>query len=427
MTAPSPAALPARYCHSLDGLNRLLEVTRTLAEEVDLAPMLDAIVREACRALRCDRALLYQFDAKRNVLSATAGIAEGLIVPLDCGIAGHVARCGAMLNVPDAARDSRWDPAYDNLVGYQTKTVLAAPLIAARDGRLLGVLEMLNNAGGPFDSDDEALAVAFSCHAAAALDRARLIDEIHKRRELEHSLLAAREVQRRFMPGSLPAIAGYEVATWWFPNEAVGGDYCDVVPLAGGRTALTIADVSGHGLGPSLLMASVRAALRTQLLDDSNPQSLLEHLARALADDFEHGAFITMFLGLLDPTKHELQHSNAGHGPVLVYRPAARQFDELKSTGVPLGVIVPTDYPLAPPVAFAPGDLLILVTDGIVESMDKRGEQFGVERLKSLVAKQHALPVQELARQIGRQVELHYVGDSPPDDLTVLLLRRTGP
>ncbi|HZN34616.1 MAG TPA: GAF domain-containing protein, partial [Pirellulaceae bacterium] len=232
MTAPSPAALPARYCHSLDGLNRLLEVTRTLAEEVDLAPMLDAIVREACHALRCDRALLYQFDAKRNVLSATAGIAEGLIVPLDCGIAGHVARCGAMLNVPDAARDSRWDPAYDNLVGYQTKTVLAAPLIAARDGRLLGVLEMLNNAGGPFDSDDEALAVAFSCHAAAALDRARLIDEIHKRRELEHSLLAAREVQRRFMPGSLPAIAGYEVATWWFPNEAVGGDYCDVVPLA---------------------------------------------------------------------------------------------------------------------------------------------------------------------------------------------------
>jgi phosphoserine phosphatase len=283
---------------------------------------------------------------------------------------------------------------------------------------------MLNNAGGPFDSDDEALAVAFSCHAAAAFDRARLIDEIHRRRELEHSLMAAREVQRRFMPSKLPQIDGYDVATWWFPNEAVGGDYCDVIPLASGKTALTIADVSGHGLGPSLLMASVRASLRTLLLTDASPQPLLENLALALAEDFEHGSFITMFLGLLDPAKHELVHSNAGHGPVLVYRAATRQFEELESTGVPLGVIIPAQYPVGPPVSLAPGDLLILVTDGIVESMDSRGQQFGVQRLKSLVSQQAAAPLPELAREIGRQVELHYVGDSPPDDLTVLLLRR---
>ena len=425
MPPRAPPALPHRDCHSLDGLNRLLEVTRVLAEEIDLSRMLDTIVREASRALRCDRAILYQLDAKRNVLSATAGVAAGLILPLEIGVAGYVARTREMLNVPAANRDSRWDATYDRLVGYQTQTVLAAPLIAARDGRLLGVLEMLNNAGGPFDADDEALAIAFSCHAAAALDRARLIDELHRRRELEHSLMAAREVQRRFMPSSLPAIPGYEVATWWFPNEAVGGDYCDVIPLGGGKTALTIADVAGHGLGPSLLMASVRAALRTLLLGESGPQALLEHLAIALAEDFESGAFITMFLGQLDPQRHELIHSNAGHGPVLVYRAGTSTFEELDSTGVPLGVIIPTQYPLAPSVTFLPGDLLVLVTDGIVESMDSRGQQFGVERLMALVARHPTMPLPELAREIGRQVELHYVGDSPPDDLTVLLLRRT--
>jgi GAF domain-containing protein len=168
-----PAAQLFRICQSLDGLNRLLEVTRVLAEEIDLARMLDTIVREACHALKCDRAILYQFDAKRNVLSATAGVEAGLILPLDVGIAGHVARHGTMLNVTDARRDPRWDPAYDQRVGYETRTVLAAPLLASRDGRLLGVLEMLNNAGGPFDADDEALAVAFSCHAAAAPDGPR--------------------------------------------------------------------------------------------------------------------------------------------------------------------------------------------------------------------------------------------------------------
>jgi phosphoserine phosphatase len=249
------------------------------------------------------------------------------------------------------------------------------------------------------------------------------VAEINQRRELEASLHVAREVQRRFMPSKLPAIDGYEVATWWFPNEAVGGDYCDVIPLASGDVVLTIADVSGHGLGPSLLMASVRAALRTLLLAHDSPQVLLEQLARALADDFEHGSFITMCLAKLGPATHELSFANAGHGPALVLK-ASGQFSDLESTGVPLGVVIPTDYPLGPAHMMQPGDLMLLATDGIVESFDKRGEQFGIERLKQLIVRLRSAPLQELVRSIGREVELHYVGDSPPDDLTLLALRR---
>jgi serine phosphatase RsbU (regulator of sigma subunit) len=85
---------------------------------------------------------------------------------------------------------------------------------------------------------------------------------------------------------------------------------------------------------------------------------------------------------------------------------------------------VPTDYPPGPTLTMQPGDLMVLATDGIVESFDKRGEQFGVERLQQLIAKLARAPIQDLVRSIGREVELHYVGDSPPDDLTVLALRR---
>ena len=418
------AAPVSRYCNSLPGLNRLLEVTRLLAQEIDTAHALDTIVAEATRALQCERATLYQFDAKRKVLFATAGSEHERMVPLDKGLAGHVARHRAMVNVPDVQRDNRWDPALDQLDGIPTKTVLAVPLIAARDGSLLGVLEMLNNIGGPFDSDDESLALAFSQHAAAALDRARLVAEIHKRRELEASLSVAREVQRRFMPSKLPAIDGYEVATWWFPNEAVGGDYCDVIPLPSGEVVMCVADVSGHGLGPSLLMASVRAALRTLLLSTTSPQVLLEKLALALAEDFEQGSFITTCLAKLTPAKHELTFANAGHGPALLFRAAGGQFFELESTGLPLGVIVPSEYPLGPALNLEPGDLMLLATDGIVESFDRRGEQFGLERLKQLIVKLAKSPINDVVRSIGREVELHYVGDSPPDDLTVLALRR---
>jgi serine phosphatase RsbU (regulator of sigma subunit) len=172
-------------------------------------------------------------------------------------------------------------------------------------------------------------------------------------------------------------------------------------------------------------MASVRAALRTLILTHDSPQDLLEKLAVSLADDFEHGSFITMCVVKLAPARHELTFANAGHGPALLWQAASGRFIELDSTNVPLGVIVPTDYPLGPALAMQPGDLMVLATDGIVESFDQRGQQFGEERLKQLMVKLARAPIQELVRSIGREVELHYVGDSPPDDLTVLALRRT--
>jgi phosphoserine phosphatase RsbU/P len=415
---------PERICHSLPGLNRLLEVTRVLALEIDLARALDAIVKEASNALQCERALLYQYDPKREALFTTAGTDVPIHLRIDQGIAGYVARQRQMVNVPDAAMDPRWDSTYDEATGNSTKSILAVPLVAARDGRLLGVLEMHNNQGGPFDSDDESLAVAFSNHAAAALDRARLVEDIQRRKELEASLNIAREVQRRFMPSQMPKIPGYEAATWWFPNEAVGGDYCDVIPLERGRTAFCIADVCGHGLGPSLLMASVRASLRTLLLHETSPQVLLESLGRALVDDFHQGSFVTMVLAVLDPETHQVHFANAGHAPALLYRAKDRSFIELESTGLPIGVVNPPDCPLGPVLNLKPGDMVVLGTDGIVESMDQRGTQFGNERLQECIRKGAEGPLPELVRNIGRAVELHYVGDSPPDDLTLLAVRR---
>jgi serine phosphatase RsbU (regulator of sigma subunit) len=421
-TPPLPGDL--RYCQSLPGLNRLLAVTHALASEIETSAILDTIVAETTRALICDRAILYQVDEKRNVLFATAGSTHSLVLRLGQGFAGEVARTREMLNVPDVAADERFDPAYDRANGYQTQTVLCVPLIAGRDGRLLGVLEMLNNRGGPFDQDDETLAFALAQHAAAALDRARLIDEIQRRRELDASLNVAREVQRRFMPGTLPNIPGYEVASWWFPNEAVGGDYCDVVASRDGQMALCIADVSGHGLGPSLLMASVRASLRTLLLTPRSAPEMMQAIAKSLESDFQHGMFVTMVLALLNPQTNQLEFANAGHAPALHYRAATGTFAHLESTGLPLGVLEDADCPLGPVLDLAPGDLIVLGTDGIVEAMDQRGTQFGVERLQQIIARLANAPLPELVRSIGREVELHFVGDSPPDDLTVLALRR---
>ncbi|HEY2837850.1 MAG TPA: GAF domain-containing SpoIIE family protein phosphatase [Pirellulales bacterium] len=409
-------------------LNRLLDVTQRLAAEVDTQRVLELIASEACLALVCERATVYQFDPRSQELftrvSTDLEIGE-IRHGLDQGISGYVARHREIVNVPDPPSDSRWNSRIDQLTGYQTRSILAAPLISPHDGALLGVLQVLNNVGGPFDPFDEELILAFASHAAVALDRARLVDELKERQHVEASLKVARAVQRGFMPQQLPAVPGYELASWWLPHQAVGADYCDVLPLDDGRTALVIADVAGHGIGPSLIMASTRAALRALALDHSAPEVQLRLLARALLGDLEEGLFITMLIAALDSQRHRIEYANAGHGPAMHYSAADDRFYPLESTGLPLGVEDYPDYPQATPVMIEPGDLLVLCTDGIVESMDNGGEAFGQQRLEAIIRRRARAPLDELVREVGRQVEQHYEGATPPDDLTILVVRRS--
>lgn len=430
MTSPPAPANKLLFADDLrrrlDGFYRLLGAAHALAIEMDLERILKIIVNDACQALDCDRASLYQFDAKRNELFTTFVTEleiEEIRKSVDQGISGFVARERQVANIPDPALDPRWDSTVDRATGYQTRNILAAPLISAHDGSLLGVLTVLNKHQGEFDKSDELLIEAFGQHAAAALDRTRLVAKVQEREQTEASLNVAREVQRRFMPQKMPAVPGYEFASWWYPHEAVGGDYCDLLPLRDGRTALCVADVSGHGLGPSLIMASVRAALRTLILEHHSPDELLNLLGQALADDLDN-LFITIILVMLDPRTHRIEFSNAGHGPAMHYSATTGRFTPLSATGMPLGVVPGTKYPPGTPEQLAPGDMLFLCTDGIVEAMDEDGKAFGQERLERLVHDNAQVPLAELVQLIGGEVSAHYEGESPPDDLTILVARR---
>ncbi len=424
---PIDTVTASELLEHLEGLNRLLDVARVLAAEINLTTLLETITHEACKALDCDRASLFQYDAKREELftlvTTELEISE-IRHALDHGITGHVARTRELANVADPYQDPRWNRTVDRATGYKTRNILATALTSPRDNRLLGVLQLLNKNHGPFSRFDEQLLLAFSQHAAVALDRAQLVDELHHSQAIETSLNVARDIQRGFMPSRLPEIPGYDVASWWFPNQAVGGDYCDVVPLRDGRIGLVVADVSGHGLGPSLLMASVRAALRALILEHSSPEVLLGMLGRSMADDLQDGRFVTMILSALDPANHTVEYANAGHAPAMHFCRESNAFTTLETTGMPIGVLDRPEYPQGPPVVMHAGDLLFLCTDGIVESMDAAGEQFGMKRLEAILREHHAQPLPDLVRYVGACVEQHFEGDYPPDDLTILAVRR---
>jgi sigma-B regulation protein RsbU (phosphoserine phosphatase) len=410
-----------------DALLRLLDVTCELAGQHTLDQILHTVTTGACEALGCERASLYLYDAERHEVF-TRAVTELELKEIrssaDRGITGWVARNHKLANIPDPAADARWNARFDRQTGFHTRNILAAPILASTDNRLIGVLQLLNKHGGTFGPFDEQVIRAFAAHAATALERAALVEDAKLSHELQLAVNMGRRIQNSFLPRRLPEIPGYEVGAWWRPAELVSGDYYDIVRLKDGRLGLVVADVSGHGVGPSLLMASVRAMVHVLTRRRTEPAEIVPLLAETIAPDLDGGTFLTLLMAALDPRTHEITYVNAGHGPALLFHRDSRTFERLRSTSLPLGFI--TDFAPHPglKLTMGAGDLMILATDGLIELLNESGEMFGRARLEQLVRQHCTLAAPDLVMAIQDAIA-EFLGDRQPlDDVTLMVVER---
>lgn len=414
--------------HRLIGLTKLMEITRRLAAQTELEPILEIITEGACQALECERASLFLYDEKRRELYTrvtTELEVREIRTSINVGFNGWVGRNKRPLNIPDPAADDRWNSTIDRQTGFTTRNILAAPLISPRDERLLGTLELLNKRNNQtFDQADENLLLAFAAHAAVSLERVELLENFKTAREIEVSIDAARRLQSGFLPQRLPHVAGYELAAWWQPALGVAGDYYDVLPLPDGRLALAVADVSGHGLGPSLIMASARAMLHVLSRTLSEPARILTLLNETITPDLKMGRFVTFLLGALDSRQHVLNFTNAGHGPAFHLQRRTGTIRQLEAVGCPIGVTLDGLRESPSPVLLEPGDLVVLATDGAIEQRNADGEMFGRARFEQLVRDHQALPATRIVERLKQQITGFYSGAHPDDDVTILVLER---
>ncbi|MCA9072348.1 MAG: PP2C family protein-serine/threonine phosphatase, partial [Planctomycetaceae bacterium] len=293
------------------------------------------------------------------------------------------------------------------------------------DDRTVGVLQILNKRGESFDQIDERVLQAFAAHAATAIERAKLLLEAKKSQELRLAIEVGRKIQTSFLPSSLPEISGYQMAAWWQPAESVSGDYYDVLQLKDGRWGIVIADVSGHGVGPSLIMASARAMLRVMAEAGSAPHEILSLLSETIYEDLtKEGFFITCFLAALNSKRNQLVFANAGHGPVLHYHREEDSFSTLDATGLPVGVLDECVFAPSDKVILAPGDCVLLMTDGAFELHNAENEQFGVERIKDIIRQNAQSSAQELLEILRQAITAFDPDKLPPDDITILVLKR---
>ncbi len=275
----------------------------------------------------------------------------------------------------------------------------------------------------PFDEEDLRLASTLAHLATAKLEQARMREEAMARKKMDQELDLARHIQQGLLPGFPPEIPGYQVHGNNLPSRQVSGDLFGWWPREDGRWLFCLADVSGKGLGPGLLMASLQATLEAWTERDLSTADLAFQLSRVLARHTDGRRFITAFLALLDPQSGAITYTNAGHNPALMIRPDG-SFVELGAQGLPLALLPGQPYGEAS-LQMQSGDLLTVYTDGITEATDPSGEEFGSEALTSVLVAGRQEPLMALDAALLGELDCFTQGTTYLDDRTLLMLRRS--
>jgi serine phosphatase RsbU (regulator of sigma subunit) len=257
---------------------------------------------------------------------------------------------------------------------------------------------------------------------AEGLERARELAKDHDRLDIE--LEVARHIQARLLPAAALNVPGLDVAGLSESAREVGGDYYDYFDLGRGRVLLVIADVSGKGVPAALLMSGFRASLMSQDTTNDEPDVLARRVNAFLHRSVEPGRFVTAFFGFLDVNSGRFVYVNAGHNPPLLLR-ADGTLERLCEGGLILGFMPDPPF-MRGEITVERGDLLVLYTDGVTEGVDATNEQFGEERLVASVRTARTDSSSDLAHQIVREVRSFEGALGHADDVTVLVVRRSG-
>ena len=258
-------------------------------------------------------------------------------------------------------------------------------------------------------------------HVQAALREA---ETRRKLDAVQHELRVARSIQQSLLPQDSPEVSGFDIAGWNQPADDTGGDYFDWKAFPNGDLVVSLADVTGHGIGPALLAAVCHAYARSSFNATQGLTAALQHINESLAADLTPGRFVTFVAATCGKGCQDVEVLSAGHAPLFIYSRSDDQFSEMPAHGLPFGIL-PT-FNADPPTCLQlrTGDLILLGTDGFFEWENKDGEQFGAMRMKEIIRSSRDLRSQEIIENLYHAVIKFSQGTKQQDDLTAVMIKR---
>jgi serine phosphatase RsbU (regulator of sigma subunit) len=323
--------------------------------------------------------------------------------------------------------DDRRIPPSHSVIAAQIRSVMCAPL-GTVEQRPFGVLQLDTREGGRrFTRDDLKLLVGVANQVSIALENATHYESLLAREQFERDLELAAHVQRSLLPDEVPAVEGYEFFAHYASALEVGGDYYDFIPLPPQRLAVTLGDVAGKGMPAALLMAKLSSDARFGLLAEADPARAVARLNDLLfRQTRETDRFVTFLAAVLDPARHDVTLVSAGHMSPLLYRHADGTVCEVlpyDQVGVPLGIRRGEPYTAAP-LALAPGDCLVLYTDGVSAALDLTPQSSPLDGIREVFRGDPVSPAR-LGERLLKATERAAAGRSQVDDITIVCFGRT--
>jgi sigma-B regulation protein RsbU (phosphoserine phosphatase) len=424
---PAPPSFYVEMPEQAQTLALLYEISHELTSILDREELLRRIAERVKKLVDYHVFTVMLWDEEGQVLESGFSMRFDNAIPsrfqmsLNQGITGAAAAERRTIRVVDV----RLDPRYVRCgTDVEVRSELVVPLL--RQDRLVGVLDLESTEPHAFTADHERLLNILGSYIAVALENSKLFEQSRENQaRLQNDLETAREIQRQLLPSGAREVPGLDVATAYVPARELGGDFYDLLPYGVGRLAIVNGDVSGKGTAAALF-GSLAIGILRELVHGSEATAaeMLHQLNGRLLAARLDAKFVAMQFGIYDAALRELNVANAGGTLPLLVRNG--EVTEINVTGMPLGLIAEAEFD-EQTITLFPGDIVVFASDGIHESMNRDQEEFGVERLKALLATVVPEdPGYTVAQRIVKATDEHTgLGRPAHDDRTLLILRVT--
>jgi sigma-B regulation protein RsbU (phosphoserine phosphatase) len=424
---PAPPSFYVEMPEQAQTLALLYEISHELTSILDREELLRRIAERVKKLVDYHVFTVMLWDEEGQVLESGFSMRFDNAIPsrfqmsLNQGITGAAAAERRTIRVVDV----RLDPRYVRCgTDVEVRSELVVPLL--RQDRLVGVLDLESTEPHAFTADHERLLNILGSYIAVALENSKLFEQSRENQaRLQNDLETAREIQRQLLPSGAREVPGLDVATAYVPARELGGDFYDLLPYGVGRLAIVNGDVSGKGTAAALF-GSLAIGILRELVHESEATAaeMLHQLNGRLLAARLDAKFVAMQFGIYDAALRELNVANAGGTLPLLVRNG--EVTEINVTGMPLGLIAEAEFD-EQTITLFPGDIVVFASDGIHESMNRDQEEFGVERLKALLATVVPEdPGYTVAQRIVKATDEHTgLGRPAHDDRTLLILRVT--
>lgn len=404
-------------------------VARILTESTTLTEAAPRILQRISQSLRWDVGALWSLDRDAEVLRCIEVWHSPLVqIPAfeqasrqrtfarGRGLPGRVWASDTPVWIADVTQEANF-PRATIAAREGLRAAVGFPI---RNGvESLGVMEFFSREIRQPDEELLQMMTSIGSHISQFMERVKAEKALFLR---EAELCIAKKIQHGLIAKAPPALPGFDIAGVCHSAVETGGDYFDFFPLLDSCQGIVIADASGHGLGPALLVTETRAYLRAFALTSEEIGAIVALVNRRLAEDVGDN-FVTLFLARLDPHTRSFVYTSAGHSSGCILDPSGSVKAFLKCTGLPLGVCPDADFPIAPAITLEPGDLVLLVTDGVTEACAPDDTVFGYQRAIDIVRVCRRDTAAQIVDNLYDAVRAFSQNHPQVDDMTVVVIK----